>query len=118
MLSRKTENELNDGNDDEAVGRRQEKKLGRLPAGNTEGPLHVTLPVLLKQFGVLGGIDMQRDYFRRKPRGKFNPLARDDTPAVDRDDGNGLLTETCRVHGNLAGGQGLYEVIVAADRSE
>ena len=48
MLFRKIENELNDGNDDEAVGRRQDMELGRLLAGRAEGLLDVVLPVRLE----------------------------------------------------------------------
>src|SRR3989442_9016870 len=114
MLFRKIEDELNDGNDDEAIGRRQDTELWRLPARRAEGLLNVALPVLAKQFGVLVGLDVQGDHFRRKPGGKFNSLAGDVAPAVDGNDGNGRLAETCSVGGNLASGENLQEVVRAA----
>ena len=64
MLFRKIENELNDGNDDEAVGRRQDTELWRLPSGREKRFFNVPLPVRLKQFGVLAGLDVQGDHFR------------------------------------------------------
>ena len=64
ILVRSVENELNDGNNDEAVGRRQEMELGRFLACGAEGSLHVVLPFRLKQFGVLGGLDVYGDHFR------------------------------------------------------
>src|SRR2546425_875813 len=118
MLFRKLEDELNDGNYDAAVGRRQETELWRLPARGAEGLLNVAFPVLAKQFGVLVGLDVQGDHFRRKPGGKFNSLAGDVAPAVDGNDGNGRLAETCSVDGNLASGENLQGVVVAADSGE
>src|SRR5271167_3819279 len=54
MFFREIENELNDGNNDETVGRRQEMELGRLLAGGAERSLHVVLPVPFKHLGVFG----------------------------------------------------------------
>src|SRR5271157_150014 len=118
MFFREIENELNDGNDDEAVGGRQGMKLGRLLACLPERPLDVVFPVLLEHFGVLGQLDVQGDHFRGKPGGKFNSLASDVAPAVDGNDCNRRLAEACDVDGNLAGGEHLNRVVVAADKDE
>src|SRR5258708_19282752 len=56
MLLGKVEDELNDGNDDEAVWRRQDLKLWRLFAFRAEGGLDVALPVSMQQFGVLATV--------------------------------------------------------------
>ncbi len=53
-----------------------------------------------------------------KPGGKFNSLAGDVAPAVDGNDDNGRLAEACRVDGNLARGEHLYGVVVAAHGDE
>lgn len=50
VLLRKVENELNDGNDDEAVRRRQEQQLWRFLACRAEGLLNVTLPVFFRSW--------------------------------------------------------------------
>ena len=91
-------------------------ELGRFLACRAEGLLNVVFPVVLKQFGVLVGLDVQGDHFRGKPGSKFNSLAGDVAPAVDGNDRNGVLAETCRVDGNLAGSEQLHGVVVAADQ--
>src|SRR3984893_3851007 len=111
MLFRKVENELNDGNDYEAVGRRQDMDLGWLLACRAEGLLNVVFPVVLKQFGMLVGFDVQGDYLRGKPCSKFNSLAGDVAPAVNGDDRNRMLAETCRVNGNFGGGEQPHGVV-------
>jgi len=58
MVLRHLENELNDGNDDEPVGRRQEMELRWLLAFGAEGLLNIQLPFRLKQFRVLGWLDV------------------------------------------------------------
>src|SRR5271157_1599250 len=118
MLFGELENELNDGNDDEAVRGRQDLELGRLFAGRAEGLLDVAIPVFAQQFGVLGGLDVQGDYFAGKPGGKFNALARDVAPAINGNNGDGRLAESCRIDGNPAIGEELHRVVVAADNGE
>src|SRR5258708_28845799 len=59
MLLGKIEDELNDGNDDEAVRGRQDLKLWRLLAFGAEGRLEVALPGGVQQFGDLGRVDVQ-----------------------------------------------------------
>src|SRR5260370_19970646 len=118
MLLGKVENELNEGDDDEAVWRRQDFEFRRLLACRAEGLLHVALPVLTKQFGVLLGVDVQRDHFLGKPRGKFNCVARNAAPAFDGNNGNGRLARIRRVDGNPGKGEDLYRMVVAADRAE
>ena len=93
-------------------------ELGRLLACRAEGLLNVEFPVVLKQFGVLVGLNVQRDHFRGKPGSKFNSLPRDVAPPVDGDDRYRVLAETCRVDRNLAGGEHLHGVVVAADHDE
>ena len=61
---RKIENKLNDGNNDEAVRRGKDAELWRFPACREKGVLNVPCPVLLQQFGVLAGLDVQGDHFR------------------------------------------------------
>jgi hypothetical protein len=58
------ENVLNDGDDDEAVRRRQSGELGRFDAGGAEGLLDVAIPILLQEFGMLAGLDVNGDDFR------------------------------------------------------
>src|SRR5580693_2194149 len=118
MLLRQIENALDDGNDDEAVRGRQEQKLWGFLACRAEGLLNVALPVLLKQFRVLGGLDVQRDHFRGEPCGKFNSLAGNVAPAVNGNDRNGWVAETRRLDGNLTDGEELYGVVVAADHGK
>ena len=62
-----------------------------------EGSLNVLLPVVLKQFGMLRGFDVQGDHFRGKPGSKFNSLAGDVAPVVDGNHRDGMLAETCRI---------------------
>src|SRR5258708_29497520 len=93
-------------------------ELGWLLACRAEGLLNVVFPVVLEQFGMLVGLDVQGDHFRGKPGSKFNSLARDVAPAVDGNDRNGMLAETCCVDGNLAGGEQFHGVVVAADQGE
>ena len=59
-------------------------KPRRFLAFRAERFLHVVFPIVLQQFGMLGGLHVQRDHLRRKPRSKFNSLPRDVAPAVDR----------------------------------
>jgi len=118
MFFREIENELNDGNDDEAVGRRQSMELGRLLAGRAEGLLNVAFPFLSQDFVVLGERNVQGDDFRGEPGGKFNSLAGDSAPAVDDDNGNGRLAETCHVNRVLASREHPDRVVVAADKHE
>src|SRR5579872_2390266 len=93
-------------------------ELGRLLACRAERLLDVMPPFRLQQFVVLAGLDVQGYRFRGKPGGKFNSLAGDVAPAVDGDDDNGRLAETCRVDRNLARGQHPYRVVVAAHSDE
>src|SRR5208283_4975078 len=118
MFFRKIENELNDGNDDEAVGRRQSMELGRLLAGRAERFLNVAFPFLLQYRVVLGERNVQGDDFRGEPGGKFNSLAGDTAPAVDDDDGNGRSVETCHVNWVPASRERPDRVVVAADKHE
>ena len=67
---------------------------------------------------MLVGLDVQGDHFRRKPGGKFDSLAGDVAPAVDGNDGNGMLAETGRVDGNPASGEHFHGVVVAAHNGE
>src|ERR1700687_2956785 len=64
MLFGKVENELNEGNDDEAVRRRQDLQFRRLLACRAEGLLNVASPARVKKFGVLGRADMQGEHSR------------------------------------------------------
>src|SRR5260370_35629857 len=89
MLLRKVENELNEGDDDEAVWRRQDFEFRRLLACRAEGLLHVALPVLTKQFGGLLGVDGQRDQFLGRRRGKFDCVAPNPAPALEGNNCNG-----------------------------
>src|SRR5580704_15157677 len=93
-------------------------ELGRLLARRAEGLLNVVFPVVLKQFGVLVGLDVQGDHFRGKPGSKFDSLAGDVAPAVDGNDRNGVLTETNCVDWNLASGEYFHRVVVAAHKGE
>src|SRR5258707_4035297 len=104
VLLGKIEDELNDGNDDEAVWRRQHLELWRLFAFRAEGGLDVALPVSVQQFGVLGRVDMQGEDVRGKPEGKLNSLASDVAPAVDGNNGDGRLAGIRQGDGNLSGG--------------
>src|ERR1700738_4511629 len=92
-------------------------ELGRLLACRAKGLFNVVFPVVLKQFRVLG-LDVQGDYLRRKPGSKFNSLSGDGVPAVERDDRDWMLAETCCVDGNLAGGEQCHAVVVAANKGE
>src|ERR1700724_778738 len=92
-------------------------ELRRLPACRAEGLFNVVFPFVLKQFRVLG-LDVQGDYFRGKPGSKFNSLAGDGAPAVDRDDRDWMLVEARRVHGILAAGEHLHGVVVTANKRE
>ena len=118
IFFREIENELNNGNDDEAVGRRQSMELRRLLAGRTEGLLNVAFPFLSQDFVVLGERNVQGDDFRGEPGCKFNSLAGDSAPAVDDDNGNGRLAETCNVNRVLASREHPDRVVVAADKHE
>src|SRR5260370_32504484 len=89
-------------------------ELGWFLACRAEGLLNVVFPVILKQFGMLVGLDVQGDHFRGKPGSKFNSLAGDVAPAGDGNDPNGMLAETCRVDRNLAGCKQFHGVVVTA----
>src|SRR5579864_6501317 len=91
---------------------------GRLLACRAKRLVNVALPVFLKQFRMLGWLDVQRDYFGRKAGRKFNSLSRDDAPAVDRNDSYRWLTGICGIDGILAVGVHPHEVVVAADSDE
>jgi hypothetical protein len=67
---------------------------------------------------MLVGFDVQGDHFRGKPDGKFNSLAGEVAPVVDGNDRNGMLAQTSRVDGNLAGCEQFHGVVVAADKCE
>ena len=67
---------------------------------------------------MLVGLYVQGDHLWGKPGGKFNSLAGDVAPAVDGDDRNGMLVETCRIDRNLASGEHFHRVVVAADNDE
>src|SRR6202171_4309158 len=69
VLFRELENVLNDGNDDEAVGRWQSGELGRLGSSRAEGLLHVALHIRLSKFGMFGSLHVNGDDFRGEPRG-------------------------------------------------
>src|ERR1019366_9406780 len=118
MFFRKIENELHDGNNDEAVRRRQNMELGRLLAGRAERLLNVAFPFLLQHLVVLGGRNVQRDDFRGEPGSKFNSLTGDIAPAVDDNDRDGRLAETRHVNRILAGREQPDHVVVAADKNE
>src|SRR6202163_2035726 len=92
--------------------------LGWLLACGAEGLLNVVFPVVLKQLGMLVGLDVQGDHVRGNPGSKFNSLAGDVAPAVDGNNRNRMLAETCRIDGNLAGGEQFHGVVVAADKGE
>src|SRR5260370_35551335 len=64
MLLGKVEDELNDGNDDEAVWRRQDLKLWRLFAVRAEGGLKVGLPGSMRHAGGLDRVGLQREEVR------------------------------------------------------
>src|ERR1035437_77335 len=67
---------------------------------------------------MLVGLHVQGDHFRGKPGSEFNALARDIAPAIDGDNRNGMHAEASRVNGDLAGGEHLHEVVVAADNGK
>ena len=60
------ENVLNDGNDDEAIGRWKKNQLGRLDAGGAEGLLHVALPFRTQELGMFARLNVNADDFRGK----------------------------------------------------
>src|SRR6202050_502052 len=80
--------------------------------------LNVVFPIVLQQLGMLAGIHVQGNYFRRKPGGKLDALAGDIAPAVDHNHRDGRLVEPCRVDGKLAAGEDFYRVIVPADKGK
>ncbi|MGA8623005.1 MAG: hypothetical protein WB660_31335 [Candidatus Sulfotelmatobacter sp.] len=118
IIFRQIENELNDGNDDEAVGGRQDVELGRLLARGAERFLDAVFPFILKQYGILAGLDVQPDYFRRESRGKINSLPGNAVPPVDSNDRNRRLAQTRNVNGYLADGVHSYPVVVAANKNK
>src|SRR5208283_2335291 len=95
----KVEDELNDGNDDKAIGGRQDLEPGWLLAFRAKGSLNILFPVVLKQCGMLVGLDVQGDHFRGKAGSKLNSLASDVAPTIDGNDRNGVLAETGGVDG-------------------
>src|SRR5208283_2202834 len=118
MLPGEIEDELNDGNNDEAIRRRQDLELRRFLAGGAEGLLDVALPVFAEQFGVFGGLDVQGDYFGGKPGGEFDALSGDVAPPIDGNNRDGRLAESCGIDGNPATGQEFDVVVMAADEGE
>ncbi len=83
-----------------------------------KGCANVLLPGLFKQFSMFSRVDVQRDHFRRKPGGKFDSLTSGVTPAVDWNDDNGRLAETCRSDRNAACREPVYGVVVTAHSGE
>ena len=118
MLRREIENELDDRNDDETVGRGKDVQFGRLFAGGAIGLDNVTVPVELKEFGLLGGVHVESDHIGRETRSEFNALAGDVAPAIDGDDGDGRVAEAGGVNGNHASGAHFHGVVVAANPDE
>ena len=76
-------------------------KLRRFFAFGAKGAHDILFPVVLQQFGMLVGLHVQGDDFGGESRGKFDALAGDVAPVVDRDDCNGMLAETGCIHWNL-----------------
>ena len=112
----KVENELNDRNNDEAVGRRQNMELRRLLARRAERSFNVVFPVILKHPECSLGSTCKA-ITSGESRGKFNSLAGNVAPAVDRNHRDRRLAETCRVDGNLQL-VSISRVVVAADHGE
>src|SRR5208283_2747194 len=114
MLLGESQNELNDGNYYEAVGGRKSCELRRFQASLAETRFDVTLPIVVKQFGMFFGLDVDGDDFGRNSGREFEGLLGDAVPAIDGDDGDGWgLAIGGHDWGDAASGNG-YLVIVEA----
>ncbi len=63
ILFRKLENVLDERDDDETVGRREDGEAGRSLADCAEGSFDVALPIVVQEFGMLARLDMNGDDF-------------------------------------------------------
>src|SRR5947207_995815 len=88
VLFRELENVLNQGNNNEAVGRRQCGERRRHSAGGSKRLLDVALPFLVQKPGMLAGLHVNGDDFWRQPGGKFYGLLADGIPVVHGHDGD------------------------------
>src|ERR1022692_3609752 len=102
MFLRKVENKLDEGNDHEAVRRRQDVQPGWLLASRLEGLLDILFPVVLKQFRMLVRFHVHGDHFWRKPGSKLDSLAGNTAPAVDGNHRDGMLAQASHIHRILA----------------
>src|SRR6267154_51372 len=71
VLFRELENVLHQGNDDEAVGRRQRGERRRHDPGGLKRLLDVAFPFLVQKPGMLAGLNVNGDDFWRQPGVKF-----------------------------------------------
>ena len=67
VLFRELENVLNQGNNNEAVGRRQRGERRRHGPGGSKRLLDVALPFLVQEPGMLAGLHVNGDDFWRQP---------------------------------------------------
>src|SRR5271154_38775 len=104
MLLGQRENVLNNWNDNEAIRRREDLELGRFATDLAKSADYVALPIVVQQFGMFAGLHVQRDDFRRKPRGKFQGLFGDGAPAIEGHDNNGRRMAKPGNHGDAATG--------------
>jgi hypothetical protein len=62
-LCGKFESVLDERDDDETVGRREDGEVGWILTGFAEGSFDVTMPIILQQFGVLARLDVNGNDF-------------------------------------------------------
>src|SRR5260370_7445074 len=118
MFRGEVENKLNDGNNDETVGRRQRGELGRVDAGGAKGLIHVTVPIHMQKFGMIAGLDVDGDDFRREPRGKFERFLGDLAPVLNGKDDDGRRAVVRGDHSRAAARRHAAHVALAAHQAE
>src|SRR5260370_6206837 len=77
VLGREFENELDNRNNYETIGRRQADELGWFDTGGAVGLIHVAFPIHVQKFRMIARLDMDGDNFRLKLRSNFERLFED-----------------------------------------
>src|ERR1700751_1784801 len=104
MFCGESKNVLGERDDHETIGRRKNRESGGILAGVAKRSFDVAPPLVVQQFGMFAGLDVDGDDFRGEARGEFERLFGDAAPAVNGNDSDGCIGVIRWFDGHGAGG--------------
>jgi len=104
MFCGESKNVLDERDDHETIGRRKNRESGGILAGVAKRSFDVASPLVVQQFDMFAGLDVDGDDFRGDARGEFERLFGNAAPAVNGNDSDGCIGVIRWFDGHGAGG--------------